>query len=946
MQLVRLRPRPARRCPRALTCAGPRRPRTNAITDAITRALALARRSSARPLRGVAAAALLALASVGVGITPAGAQPDVRYLDEPTAGVALPTLGLAGEHDAFSVSQNPAGLYFLHSWEAGLALDLEDSARSTSSGQGLGLFLARPFGGDLVPRVGIGAGFEFLRPSGDALTPAPGSPTRLTLAAALGWGRSLSLGVAWRRLYDDRGRIADGLSSIDLGISSRWGPRWALGAVVRDLNGPTVADAALVGDAAAIERRYEVELLSRPLATDRLEIALGGRIGEISGDVDGWARASVRLLRGVYARAAVDSRALRGLDLGDPSDPGGAEVSDRELRVSAGLEISFGAASTGLYATASQGPRGTGLVGGAALLRLSPRGPPSVIPSPERIERVDLSSDLDARGLARALLALHRLARDPAVKAVFIQIDSPTAGWGTAQELLGALTALRAAKKRVFAYLVSGGTRDYFIASGADRIYLDPAGTLNLVGLSANTVYFKGIFDKLGVNAQFEKIEEYKSAPESFTQSAPSEPAARMSEELYDGIYAQLVAAIADGRGLSPAAAEALIDGGPYTAGDLEDGPASALVDAIATPEQVAEEVARELGAPVAVARAPRRRPDAWSWPAVAVVNIDGDIVDGRSSSVPLIGRQSAGSETITQALARAREDDRVVAVVVRINSPGGSALASEFMAREVFKIRAVKPVICSLGDVAASGGYFAAAGCHQILAEPTTITGSIGIFTGKFEVSALLGQLGITWHSYERGQNASLESVVEPYSDADRALVRDKIEYFYGRFLDVVAEGRGMTRDQVDALGRGRVYTGARALEIGLVDQIGSFADAVALAKRQAGLDHDQPAELLWLPKPERNLIQRALGAVTRSDAGGPDGDADALVGPGAGPAGSAQLAEALAPTPLGAPVGAAYAGQQWPPGLRQLIALIPASLWLQPHAVQARLPFALSWQ
>ncbi|GAB4520793.1 MAG: hypothetical protein Tsb0020_39390 [Haliangiales bacterium] len=945
MQLVRLRPRPARRRPRALICAGPRRPRTNAITDALTPA----RRSPPRPLRGAAPAALLALAGVGVGIAPAGAQSDVRYRDEPTAGVALPTLGLAGEHDAFSVSQNPAGLYFLHSWEAGLALDLEDSARSTSSGQGLGLFLARPLGGELVPRVGVGAGFEFLRPSGDALTPAPGSPTRHTLAAALGWGRGLSLGVAWHRLYDDRGRIADGLSSVDLGISSRWGPRWALGAVVRDLNGPTVADAALAGDAAAIERRYEVELLSRPLATDRLEIALGGRVGELSGDVDGWARASVRVLRGVYARAAVDSRALRGIDLNDlndPSDPGGAAVSDRELRVSAGLEISFGAASTGLYATASQGPRGTGVVGGAALLRVSPRGPPSVLPSPARIERVDLSSDLDGRELARALLALHRLARDPAVKAVFIQIDRPTAGWGTAQELLGALSALRAAKKRVFAYLVSGGTRDYFIASGADRIYLDPAGTLSLVGLSANTVYFKGIFDKLGVNAQFEKIEEYKSAPESFTQSAPSEPAARMSEELYDGIYAQLVAAIADGRGLSPAAAAALIDDGPYTAGDLEDGPASALVDAIATPEQVAEEVARELGAPVAVARAPRRRPDAWSWPAVAVVHIDGDIIDGRSSSVPLIGRQSAGSETITQALARAREDDRVVAVVVRINSPGGSALASEFMAREVFKLRAVKPVICSLGDVAASGGYFAAAGCHQILAEPTTITGSIGIFTGKFEVSALLGQLGITWHSYERGQNASLESIVEPYSDADRALIRDKIEYFYGRFLDVVAEGRGMTRDQVDALGRGRVYTGARALEIGLVDQIGSFADAVALAKRQAGLDRDQPAELLWLPKAERNLIERALGAVTRSDAGRLGGGSGALVGPAGGSTDAAALADALAPAPLGELGGAAPTGQRWPPGLRQLLALIPASLWLQPRAVQARLPFAISWQ
>jgi protease-4 len=831
------------------------------------------------------------------------AQPsgDVRHVEEPTAGVNVPAAALAGEHDAFATVVNPGGLRFVRGLHAGLALDVADPDRATSAGAGLGLFLAGSFGGGLLPGQALGLGLELLSPARDALAPDPGSPTRLTLAYAVSLGRSVGVGGSWHHFFDDPGLAAAGLDTFDVGASARLGARWALGAVVRDL------DAGLGSSDTSVQRRYELELVSRPGGTERVELALGGRIGEQRADADAWVRGSVRLMRGMYARAGVESRALT---IVDPALPGG-ERDEREVRMTAGLEVSFGSVGAAVHGTAVRSGDEVGLAGGSLLVRASREHVPSVLGRGRRIERVALTEALDEPGLARALLALRALGRDPAVAAVYVQIDDAAQGWAAAHELRDALLALRQARKRVFVSLVNASTRDYFIASAADRIFVDPAGGLRLTGFSGTTMYFKGTFEKLGVSAEFEKIEEYKSAPEAYTRSAPSDEDLRMRNELYDGIYAELVARIAESRGISPAAVKRIIDAGPYTAGDLLRGEAHALVDAVATPEQIAERVMSELGAVLPVARAPRERPETWAVPAVAVVAIDGDIVDGRSSAVPLLDRRLAGSETIVAAITEAREDARISAIVLRIDSPGGSALASEMIAREVFATRGVKPIICSLGDVAASGGYFVAAGCDVIFAEPTTITGSIGIFTGKFDVSGLLGKLGVTWHSYERGAHAGLESMLQPYSEADRVLVKEKIRYFYERFLDTVAKGRGMTRDQVDGIGRGRVWTGLRAKEVGLVDRMGGLVDALELARQRAGLGKHQRAELVWLPAPSKNLLARLLGLAGARD-----------------------------------PADASAAALSLPPALRALREHLPASLWAQPDAVQARLPFSLVWE
>jgi protease-4 len=267
------------------------------------------------------------------------------------------------------------------------------------------------------------------------------------------------------------------------------------------------------------------------------------------------------------------------------------------------------------------------------------------------------------------------------------------------------------------------------------------------------------------------------------------------------------------------------------------------------------------------------------------------------------------GGDTIAASIAAAAADPRIDAIVLRIDSPGGSALASELMAREVFAARARKPVICSMGDVAASGGYFAAAGCQTIFADPMTITGSIGIFNGKVDLSGLLGKLGITWSMAKRGKRADVEGLLRAFSDEERALLKRKLHYFYGRFLRAVARGRGLTETQVDAVGRGHVWTGRQALPIRLVDREGGVGDALALAASMAGIEDLAEVDVIELPRDPAGLLARLLG-----------------LGGGA----AARSADA----------GAALE-DLLPREARDAIrAAVPASLWVAPDGAQARLP------
>ncbi len=820
---------------------------------------------------------------------------DRRYAEEPTGGLALPATPLTGEHDARAVTINPGGLALLRGPEMALALELEDEDVATSSGPGFGTFFATSGGGSIVPRYGFGMGFEWLRPSRTQLAPDPGTPFRLTTSFALAMGPRSGFGIAWHHFVDE-GALGS-RETFDLGYSSRWTHYLAVGAALRDVSTAPIAGTP-------IQRRYELETLVRPLGTDALEVALGGRIGETRADVDGWARLVVRAARGLYVIGNVETRELFALE---DSPVGRREVSGRDLRATLGVEVSFGGFGVSAYGTGLRDDRGDSHpYGSTVVLRTTTLGPPSVLGHSDHIERIELSGAVSSRKLTKHVMRLRAIARDPHAKAVVVMFDGLSAGWATLQELRSELVGLRAAGKKVFAYMVSGTGRDYYVATAANKIYIDPAGGLRLVGLAGTTLYFRGAFDQVGVTPQFEKIAEYKSAPEQFTETKPTDVAAKMHDELYDSLWQQWLAAVAEGRGITIEEVKALIDAGPYTAGELAKD--RKLVDAVAPPDKISQLIVAELGGGYGVASAPSERPDRWKRPGIAVIYVEGDITDGKSQNVPLLGRTLAGGETLVEAIAAARRDSRVGAIILRIDSPGGSAVASELVSREVFETRGVKPILCSFGDYAASGGYFIAAGCDLIFSEPMTVTGSIGIFYGKFDLSGLIKKLGITTQTHKRGARSDMESLFRPYTDEERRVMLEKLRYMYGRFVGAVAEGRKLTKEQVDAAGRGHVYTGAMAKPIQLVDRLGGLGDAIEEAKRRMGLSTDAKVQLFELPKQSTSL----LGVV-------------------------ANLLGANAQQPLGITDL---------PIVQDLVRGIPGSILVSPDAAQARLPYEIVFE
>lgn len=840
---------------------------------------------------------------------------DFRYAEEPTGGVNLPSVGLAGENDATTTTVNPAGLGLLRGPHFAFALDLAREEGATRSGPGGGLYYASSLGGGgFVPKLGWGVALEWLRPSRAELRPDPGTPTRFTLSNSLALGANSALGLGWHHFFDDG--ALQGVDTFDLGWSARFGSHFAAGVVVRDLGAPSVAGET-------VNRRYEAELVSRPFGTDRLEVGLGTRIGENDADlaaghaIDTWLKWSLRLTRGVYLRGQVGSESLRRVTTTATST-----TSDflRDDRLSVGLEFSFGGLGTTAYGTVVRDSDGDyRATGGTFVARLSKEEVPSLLPEERRMERLDLRGALGQRKLTGILGYLRRAAKDDKIVGLFINIDGLSGGWASLHEIREGILAVRKTGKKVFAFMVEADTRQYFVASAADKVYVDPAGGIRLQGFSGTSMYFAGLFEKIGVKAQFERIEEYKSAPESFTRTGPTEPAFRMRNELYDSIYGTLVADIAASRKISEKRVRTLIDNGPYTSGELQKLPD--LVDGVVLADDLAPLLAREMGGYYPIGTRSDNRPERWQERKIAVVYLVGDIVGGKSRSVPVLGRTLAGGETIARAIAAANADDKIEAIVLRIDSPGGSALASEFMAREVKRVRGRKPIICSMGNLAASGGYFAAAYCDRIFADSMTITGSIGIFNGSFDISALLQKIGLSWTTYKRGENADLGSMYRQMSDGERKFMKQKLHYYYGRFIAAVAEGRGMTTEQVDNVGRGHVWTGKQGLRISLVDQLGGLVDAIDYAKAAAGFKEGERAQLVQLPKRSQSLLSKVLSGPLGSEvtnATSVDGTTKAYL----------QLLGFL-PGTMG----------------ETLLHVIPGSVWSEPGVPQARLPFSILW-
>jgi len=467
---------------------------------------------------------------------------------------------------------------------------------------------------------------------------------------------------------------------------------------------------------------------------------------------------------------------------------------------------------------------------------------------PEQAAGNDLGSFFESKppSLRAVVESLDRGATDPKIKAVVLQVSSLSdSGWGKVQELRDAIARFRKSGKPAYAHLEFCGNREYYLATACSKIYAVPTAILDVSGLAAEVTFFKGTLDKLGVQAQFEGVGKYKNAPNQFTETTFTAPHREQMDALLDSLFGQFVAGIAKSRGKTEAEARALVDGGPYDGARALD---AGLVDELLYEDEL---LGRLKGAERVTAGRYVKSSRGFSFdgrPKVALIYAVGDIISGESQSG--FGGEFVGSDTIARAIRQARKDDSVRAIVLRIDSPGGSGTASDVMWREVTLAKKAKPVIMSMGDVAASGGYYLAMGGDAIVAEPGTITGSIGVFGGKISLRGLYDKLGLNKEILTRGKNAALFSSYRPWTDEERQSFRRIMTSFYDEFVQKAASGRGKTYDEIHAVAQGRVWTGAEALRVGLVDQLGGLEVAVSLAKERAKIGKDQEVALVVLPE------------------------------------------------------------------------------------------------
>ena len=455
--------------------------------------------------------------------------------------------------------------------------------------------------------------------------------------------------------------------------------------------------------------------------------------------------------------------------------------------------------------------------------------------------------------------AIRKAATDDRIEGLYLELDGPALGYGSLQEIRSSLDVFRAADKPCVAYSESYANGSYYLASACDKIVLAPSGVNTVFGIAASLTYYAGTFEKLGIEAEFKHVGDFKSAVEPYERTGPSEPAQEALDYMLDSLYDQLVQGIADGRGVEPAKIRGLIDRPAMSPQDaLERG----MIDALAYPDSVKARVhlstddgwVASLAEPVTKDLEDAlddRFTDLSEYvkglnaelsahkEKVAVIYAEGNIVSGGGES-SLFGSGGVIADHAFNKLVRAaREDDQVKAVVLRVSSPGGSGLASDMMWHEIKKTRdAGKPVVVSMGDYAASGGYYISAPADWIVAQPATITGSIGVFGGKFNLVGLYDKVGMTLHTTKRGNEADMFSTTSKFSEEGGAAYQRFLDDFYKVFVNRVVEGRNMEFDAVHQVAQGRVWTGEQALERGLVDELGGLEEAIAKAAELAELD------------------------------------------------------------------------------------------------------------
>lgn len=780
---------------------------------------------------------------------------EARAQTSPTDGMHLPDQSVTTQTDASSLETNPAGLGFLDAAEFQYGYQISNQLRrdvvrdqhAVFTGVG-GRFMAAGFSAQWLERSIDGS--------------APQTYQKYSFGLATRPSEFMSFGAAVNLFGSTDNIFLDGETSIDVGTQWHLGRHVGVGVALRSVNRPF-----LTGNTAEPMR----------LVPGLAVRAFDGRL-EFDAEAE-WSISD----EGLTLRPRVFFTPVRGLDVFARADipvtgPPTRQIPD--ARVTTGLAVSFG--HVGYKAAAvvgGQTPDDTDFSGVSGTISLSSTPYESLVRRGDRWVKVTLDNSIaersdsglfrpDRRSLLSILEGLRDVSERSDAAGVAFVVESNRLGWAQTWEIRQAIERLRERGKKVAFFIHDTSLKNAYLASAGDRTILLPTAPYDPAGLTSDVITYGETLQRIGVQAEFVRIGEYKSSPERFIRDTPSSPNLEQREAYVDTLFETAVEGISTGRNKSNDEVRTTIDTVPLLPDKAVE---QNYVDAIAYPDELQEMVRTELGASSLTPMSSflNRRTRAWSGgPEVAVLYIDGSIIRSESGRTPLIGTMLSGSETLRATIERLRRDPKVKAVVVRVDSPGGSAVASDLIYRDLRRLAAEKPVVASMGDVAASGGYYVAAGADEIYATPTTLTGSIGIFSGKFNLSGLFDRIGLAHQQIRRGDRAGEFGIFNPWTDGQRERVSKSIHYLYRLFLEQAAQTRPLSADELDDLGRGRIWTGSKAVDNKLVDHRGGLIDAIRRAEAIAGLKSGR-ARYRGYPKQQGFFARSEMGAAVETVAG-----------------------------------------------------------------------------
>ncbi len=741
--------------------------------------------------------------------------------------------------DSTAIAGNPANLSFMPDSELRWSsVYLDEDATVPWQGH------AVSFAGQ-VPLLSMATGLRL-----DLLAPPDASGLLvdhhyqwLTWGLAMRAGRTSALGLSIQGSFSG-GAWANDLTSFSLGYTYRPFDALAFSFVAHDINAPR-------NNFYELDRSYDGGIAIRPLGSSAVELSVESSYVT---EQDVWTPRAVLGMDIPYVGR------LRGdFEMSNPT-----RKSERAWLASAGLSIYMNnmrgsselgggvLTGNGLGTSDSYNPYTSFAVKGF-------RENTGIEPARYGI-RIRVEDTPSSRVHVAFLRQLWSLAEEPNIDAVVFEMRAaPAASLANAQELRDAIFELRRAGKRTLCHLEAATGSAMYVCAAANQTVVNPAGGLRFTGLRSQHIYLARVLENLGVRADYVRIGPHKSAPEQFSETRATDVARADKIDLLQQYERHFAEGMALGRNLSVKEVRERLSHGPFAAREAKE---AGLIDGYAYDDQIQKRVNELTGRKTPLRsdqRARTARATHGNEGFVAVVHVNGDLVDGRSRALPLIGMDVAGSYTIADTLKAVRENKEFKAVVVRVDSPGGSSMAADVMWREVLLTAKVKPTVVSMGTVAASGGYYLAAGATRVFANPLSVTGSIGVFYAKADVSQLLNRVGIDIEVYKTQSNADAESFYRPFTADERKELERQVKHFYQVFVGRVAQGRKMTKEAVDAVGQGRVWTGEQALAHGLIDELGGLRQAIAYARQKAGLSEDAP--LVELPKINQSLLSQLIG-------------------------------------------------------------------------------------